>query len=206
MKRRPIDILVLILTLMLAGQIFAQARARNPQREQVPRPPRAPELPQREVLYLTPEQEEEALEYVKEHYPERLEELEPLETRKPEKYKAGLSRAYRELTYLERLKENEPERYERVLQEKKLESQARQLAQAFEEADEAKKAEIKTEMKTVLARAFDLRQQNRQYEIQRLEAKLQELKENNQVRLDNKERIIEKRLEEMLGLKDELRW
>lgn len=171
------------------------------------RPQQQQRRQEREVLYLNPEQEEETLEYLKEFHPGRGGDLLLLKASRPERYWAFLSRAFREMRYLEDLKEKDPERYERVFQEKKLEREAWNLSRQYRQTeDDKEKARLKEELKSLLDQVFDFRQMNRQEEIEKLEKRLAELKENNQKRLANKDEIIQRRLKQMLGDEKGMEW
>jgi hypothetical protein len=163
--------------------------------------------PQQDVLYLTPEQEKEAIEYVRKVYPDRVERLLAIKERRPLLYRTFLSRGYREMRHLEELKEKDPERYDQRMEEKRLDEEARNLAKQYGESDdESEKARLKDELKALLDRIFDYRQRNRQFEIEKLEKRLAELKESNQQRLDNKDEIVQRRLDQMLGRQREWEW
>lgn len=163
--------------------------------------------PQQDVLYLTPEQEREAIEYIREVYPDRVENLLAIKERRPLLYRRFLSRGYREMRHLEELKEKDPERYDQRMEEKRLDEDARNLARQYRESDdESEKARLKDELKVLLDRIFDYRQRNRQFEIEKLERRLAELKETNQQRLDNKDEIVRRRLDQMLGRQREWEW
>jgi hypothetical protein len=163
--------------------------------------------PQQDVLYLTPEQEREAIAYIREVYPDRLENLLAIKERRPLLYRRFLSRGYREMRHLEEMKEKDPERYDQRMEEKRLDEDARNLARQYRESDdESEKARLKDELKVLLDRIFDYRQRNRQFEIEKLERRLAELKETNQQRLDNKDEIVQRRLDQMLGRQREWEW
>ena len=162
---------------------------------------------QPEILYLTPEQEEEVIAYLRDTRPDRVDNLLDLKGRRPGLYRSFLSRAYREMRYLNRLKEDDPERYEQVAQEKKFEEEARLLAKKYRESeDENERVRLREDLKVLLDKLFDYRQMNRQFEIEKLEKRLEELKDVNERRLANKEEIVGRRLDEMLGTKRELEW
>lgn len=162
---------------------------------------------QPEVLYLTPEQEAEVLKYIQATYPDRAERLIKWKDLRPDDFKNALSKAFREMRFMEALKERNPERYARVSEEKLLESQSRELAQMYRQSDDdAEKERLRKEMEDLLNKLFDYRQVNRQDEMDRLEKKLAELKEANQERLENKSEIVERRLRELLGKQKGFEW
>ena len=199
MRRIKLGIFFVVLALFLGGSVsvFGQKR---------PLSRRVQEQPKQEVLYLTPEQEAEALEYLREVYPERVEDILVWKDLRPDQYRRGLSRAFREMRFMKMLKEKNPERYARVSEEKQLERKSRSLAKKYREADdETEKARLREELEVLLDGLFDYRQMNRKGEIERLEKRLAELREDNQKRLANKEEIVQKRLRELLGEKG-LEW
>lgn len=171
------------------------------------RPQRTSRVNEPEMLRLTPEQEEETLAYVEKVQPDRVENLRRLKNRNPDNYWRFLSRAFREMRYLEDLKESDPERFERVSAERAIDRQVRDLARQYKnETDSAEKSSIEAEIKTLLDQQFEYRQTHRNEEIDRLEKKLAELKANNQERIDNKDEIIKRRLEELLGGNQVFKW
>lgn len=160
-----------------------------------------------QVQSLTSAQEQEVLEYLKQQFPERLERLEDIEDNRPFLYRRTLARLYREMQTLKRVKDNDPERYEELLQERRLEVESLELAQQYKETeDESEKQKIKTRLQKLLYEIFDYRQLNRQKEIERLEKRLAELKEQNDRRQEMKEEIVERRLLQLTGQESVLEW
>ncbi len=155
---------------------------------------------------LTQEREEEVLQYVSQAYPHKYENLIQLRSRRPVLYRQALLRAYKEMQFAERLREENPEQYENLKLERELESQSQTLAEQYKTAEtEAEKKAIEEKLRSVLIQTFEVRQANRQFEIDKLESRLQELKEKNEERQQNKNRIIQLRIDELLGL-GELKW
>ena len=74
----------------------------------------------------------------------------------------------------------------------------------WQTGDTLKKDELRRAIWKHLNKIFDYRQMNRQEEIQKLENKLNELKELNEQRLANKDEIVEAKLNDMLGGKPEM--
>lgn len=167
-----------------------------------PLPPQPPD-----ILYLTPEQESETLKYIQEINPDKFDEVSTCKQIRPERYKRIMSRAFREMRFLKELKVKNPKRYERVLNEKKLDQESRELARQYRNTeDEAEKNQIKKELEALLYELFNLRQINRKDEIDKLEKKLSELKKINQKRLANKNEIVRMRLQRMLGEEKGMEW
>ncbi len=193
---------ILIMIFILWIPLLSQERQPVVQRPQTALP-QVQETP----LYLTPEQETEVLEYLEEYSPELVERLSRVKVTLPDTYREQLSRAYRQMSYMENLKETDPEQYERISEERRLELESSQLATQYKNtADEDEKSEIRVELKDLLFELFDYRQMNRIVEIERLEKRLESLKEENQNRLDNKDQIVNNRLLELLGERSGLEW
>ncbi len=209
MKGR-IFFIITAVAITAASSVLAQA----PPPPKTEKPPEARQLRREsrqynrhDTLYLTKEQEEEVIAYLRETRSEQAKRLLELKDRSPERYRSWLSRAFREKRYMDEMKERDPERYQVLVQEKQLESKSRSLASQYRETDnEAEKGQLKSELKTLLDRLFDLRQMNRETEIKNLEKRLDELRENLQQRLDNKPGIVEKRLMEMIGEREKWEW
>jgi len=158
-------------------------------------------------IQITPEQEAKIFEYLRQNFPETVDRLEKLKITNPAMYKNQLVKIYKEITYVERIKNNDPERYQEILKEKKLNEKSLDLARKYKETDdEQEKLKIKKDLEELLYQLFNYRQKNREFEIKRLEKKLAELKAANIKRNENKKLIIEKRLKQLIGEKDYLNW
>ncbi len=155
-------------------------------------------------------QGERILRYLEENRPEVFEKLTRLKERSPEEYQRGLRRfggRIRGKRFLEDLKREDPERYEKVARIKALERESRQLAGKYREINDPEEKEtIKADLKDLLSKLFDLRQEEREVEMKRLERKLERLQEDIVRRRENKELIVNRRLKEMTGEADYLRW
>ncbi|MFQ5605634.1 MAG: hypothetical protein ACE5HS_20370 [bacterium] len=155
---------------------------------------------------LTAEQIEEALEFAEQFDPKLVEQLEELKIDMPERFNREVRHLLREKRRLERLQKRDQTRYEQVLNIQKMEIQSHVMGQQYQEAEESEKAQIKTELKSLLAKLFELRSQDRQEEVKRLEKQLDELKQSLAAREKNKEQIIERRLQQLTGEKSYLEW
>jgi hypothetical protein len=87
-----------------------------------------------------------------------------------------------------------------------LEVTARVLSQKYSKQKSVDKGKIKTELSTTLSKLFDLKEMNRKSQVEELEKQLTELKNELQVRSKNKEEIIRRRIQELLGEDDYLDW
>lgn len=200
MRRNHITIACVIMTFLFIGiELTFSQEARRTQR--------VTRQSQPDVLHMTPEQEAEVLKYLKEVRPEQYEELERLKERRPEQYRRLISRAFREIRYMEELKEKDPDRFKVLSQEKQLERETQKLARQYRNSnDDEEKEQLLEELTKLLEKSFDLRQMNREFEIERLEKRLAEAKTANTKRLENKEEIVRLRLSQMLGKRKEFEW
>ncbi len=204
MKHRNDNMLsiVPIIILIAMPSLFSQERQSANQRLPV-----SPQELQETPLYLNPEQEAEVLEYLEQYSSENAERLSKIKELRPDTYREQLSRAFRQMVFLENLKESDPEQYQRITEERILDSKSILLANLYKDAtNENEKKEIRAELENLLYKLFDYRQMNRIIEIERLEERLANLKDENQNRLDNKDEIIENRLSELLGEKSGIEW
>jgi chromosome segregation ATPase len=78
------------------------------------------------------------------------------------------------------------------------------LSMRFRHAPPAEREKIKQEISEAVNRHFDVRQERRELQLQRLEEELARLKESIQARQQAREEIVKKRLAELLGETDDL--
>ena len=200
MNNKMLYVILFGVMISLVGYANAQNRPENLRN----RPARI--LP--EVQKLTPEQEQIALDHVKATYPEeKYEKLLELKGSRDMLYHRLLVKAYREMQYLEQLKERDPEQYEAMQEKEKLEIEAKELVDQYKKTEnESEKEELKSQITELLSKIFDIRQQNREKEIERLEERLAEAKADNKKRLENKKEIVAERLNELLGEEKWMQW
>lgn len=95
---------------------------------------------------------------------------------------------------------------ESLKKEKDLEIDAELLALKIKNADGNTQQKLKSELAGVLNQLFDIRESKKESEIKQLEKRLQDLKESIQARKQNKNEIVQRRIQEMLGDSRYLRW
>jgi hypothetical protein len=162
---------------------------------------------ERVLPVLTPEDEAFALEYLQESEPQKAFNLLSIRESNPAYYRKLISRYAYEIKALNRLKETDPEKYDRLISEKRMDRESRMIAKKYRSTEDVEeKAQIKNNLESLLNKIFDERQLNRRDEIGRLEKRLTELKKINQERLVNKEKIINLRIEKLLGENRSLEW
>ena len=90
--------------------------------------------------------------------------------------------------------------YQRLVSELELEQETRQLAMEVRAMPQGEERDLKiAQLREMLGHILDLKQENRQQEIDQLEQQLAILKQRLTEREDLKERMIERRLEELVG-------
>ena len=156
---------------------------------------------------LTEEERKQAMDFLQEFSPDRIEHLKRLEKKNPAEYNDFLAKAFRQMKDLSELKKTNPDIYEDIIKRNRLESQSMDLSKAFRETDDAKKKEeLKAQLQSLLTDLFDLREKEKEREIKKLETQLNELKAMYQKRKENKAAIIEDRLKELTGDKETMKW
>lgn len=156
---------------------------------------------------LTPEQEKETLEYLQKEFPEEAKRFENLKVMRPEVYHAALSKYYARLKIMQSIKQTDPERYEELVKERELDARSRDLARQYRaSSDDTERKKISAELEQLLYQIFEYRQLNRKAEIERIEKKLEELKKENALRLENKDEMVKRQLAKLLGKQSELEW
>ncbi|MEK7467470.1 MAG: hypothetical protein AAB074_08655 [Planctomycetota bacterium] len=156
---------------------------------------------------LTAEDISKALAWIGANEPVRLLRLNDLKKQHAEEYERAVNQVAFEIRDLLAIKQNDTKRYERRVEQRKLDYRATELAEKVRGAGENQemKAE-REELKEVLGKLFDLREADRELELKRLQEELERLKDTMQKRRDAKEKIIEKRMAELLGEEDGLEW
>jgi len=102
--------------------------------------------------------------------------------------------------YLNDMQKANRELYERLLRERTMEQQAQDLARVIRmvDASDDRQAKVDT-LRTLLNDIFDLKQENRRREIERLEREIQELQRSLQKRREMRDRMIDHRLQQLVG-------
>lgn len=137
---------------------------------------------------------------------ERAQALAMEEQRQRELLKIDLERLRRE-ERLRRTEMDDPARFEREKKIAEFERQSRELAEAFLKApDEAARKTFRANLAEVVTQLFDLREQNRQEEVRRMETDLKRLKDTLEQRQKNRANIIERRIQQLTGEAGAMEW
>lgn len=106
----------------------------------------------------------------------------------------------------ESLQKNDPEMYKLLQEDRDLERQARELAMQYRQAPKDQKKDLQQELEGLVTKHFEARQKRRELELKRLEQELQRLRDSIDQRSKAREEIVKRRVSELLGLNDELRF
>ncbi len=134
----------------------------------------------------------------------RLDELKDIDINL---YKNQLNHLYFEKMHLERIQEENPGRFKDAIEIRKLDSESHQLSKDYRlEKDKSKKGEIEKRLKKILNKLFDLRENEKKIEMERIEDKLNSLGEEINKRRENKKIIIENRFKQLTGQNRVYEW
>jgi hypothetical protein len=177
-----------------------------------PRHPEERRFPQREprrpwMEPLTEEQLQELIAFLEEFDPERAARLKELLQDNPEGACRIAVPTYRQMQELLELKEEDPEAFQDLMKRRRLERKVWELVEKYKRTrKEQKKKEIKDELRTVLSELFDLREKDRERQIEELEEELKRLKDLLARRRKKKELIVENHLKDLLGENEDMKW
>jgi hypothetical protein len=103
--------------------------------------------------------------------------------------------------YLDDMQKANRQLYERLVRERTMEQQAQNLAHMIRmlpDGSDERRAKVDT-LRTLLNSIFELKQENRRREIERLQRQIREVQRSLQKRREMRERMIEHRLDQLLG-------
>lgn len=100
----------------------------------------------------------------------------------------------------------EKKRFEQSQKIDQIEMQTGALGFLHQNSKSNEQQKIKTKLRGKLEQLFDLKELERRLEIEMLEYELQELKTSLDARKNNKNEIINRRLNELIGMDDFLEW
>lgn len=132
--------------------------------------------------------------------------LEKIKEYNEKKYQYLLQRAYFRSMEDALLRGKKSGNYERSQQILNLNISTEALVADYQKASNSEKKEIKQKLKNELSKLFDLREEERKYEVKELERELKELKKSLKIRSQNKNEIIDRRVMDLLGEDKYLDW
>jgi hypothetical protein len=145
-------------------------------------------------------------EFLKDFDPRGLEDLRRARATEPERFRDMIGRAFDLMRRVERIKRENPQRYQALLRQRELEQQSFELARQIREGEAKQKDVLKGKLKQVLADLFDLREEERDHEISEMTERLERMKETARQRREGKDAIVENRLKEITDENEHLRW
>lgn len=105
-----------------------------------------------------------------------------------------------EEVYLQSLSESDRAHYLRLVREREMEDETLRLAQQYRQTpDEDARAQVRQELRDKLGAMFDLKQENRHEEVRQMETVLDTLRQRLEERELMRGRIVEHRLNELIG-------
>ena len=112
-----------------------------------------------------------------------------------------------ELRELRDLKARDPERFKLQLRIGEMDRRSAELGQKIRrEADEAARKTSTDELKTLLGELFDLRQQEREKNVQQLDRELKDLLKQLETRKARRDEIIQHRFNQLTGKAELMEW
>ena len=104
------------------------------------------------------------------------------------------------------MERNDPEMFELIQQDYRLERESRDLALQYRDAPEDRREAIRGKLQEAVAQHFESRQERRLLELKRLEEELGRLRESIDKRKEARDDIVHRRVGELLGDDDPLRF
>ena len=154
--------------------------------------------PEEERREFHHERVREALKILREFDPEFIERLEEVESE--ELRERMLREAVMRARELMELKKHDPHMFELTLAERKLKRRIEEVTLKYHSTDnEGYREELRRELAELLEELFDVKMKQQAHQIERLAKELEHLKKIHQKHKENRRRIIERRLEELLA-------
>lgn len=197
----PRVILVALVALMMF--VACPVRAQSAVDDVPPAPPKP--LTPAEALAadeLTPELTEQALIVVKDMMPARVsDQLDRLRQSNPDQFERLLRKLLSgRIGQMLRLKLSDAESYDLQLAERQYDLRAHRLARKVRDAsDQAQSAPLEEELRIALQDLFQARLRSREYELAKLETRLDTLQTTLTQQRDQKQALIDKRYDELLA-------
>jgi septum formation topological specificity factor MinE len=148
---------------------------------------------------LTDEQIKQTVDVLVEIQPELGRQLEALGQKDPEQLRQQVAKLSPRLKWLVYQKSHDPEGYAVRVEEQRLQLQAADLAHKIREADPKMAAQLKSELHSVLEKHFEARNKVVEHELISLEKRIQRLRDDLKMQRDQKDQIIDERMEQLLS-------
>lgn len=149
--------------------------------------------------------DDDILSMVKEADSAFAKKLKSMKEESPEQYKRALMALHFKLFFIKDKKnDKEKELISKVVASVSLETEVRELELKYRKAPKEEKEASKAELKASLEKLFDLRIEEQQSRLKKMEENIAEQKEKLNAKKASKDRIVESRLEEISG--EKFRW
>jgi len=102
------------------------------------------------------------------------------------------------------MRHRDPEMFKLLQEDNELDRRTAELGMQFRQAPPEQRERIEKEVRELVNKQFEIRQQRRKIELKRLEAEIQRLREATERRAQARDQIIQRRVSELLGLEDDL--
>ncbi len=159
------------------------------------------------VGQLPPGMSPETVAFIREYFPERAARLEILKEQDPATFREKARELHHEVERLLELKEKNKPLFDIHLEEIRLRTTLRKQSKALREADtEAERQERRATLRTSLERAFDLRQQIKQGEVEELRDRLKDLESGLERRKSRRAELIDEQLKKLTTEEPESDW
>jgi ParB-like chromosome segregation protein Spo0J len=186
-----------VLGAMLAPMLAAAAWA---QKGPGPgKPPQPGMEDERDIPPGGPEGEEQAMEFARENFPpEMVKEIEQMRQEHPDKFRQKLHGMAPIL--------RDPEVKAMFVRGAKAEFEVRRLVQAVKKADAAEKEKLKKELESALNAEFDAKLAGHELKLKKRQEEITNLKSRIEKRRALKDKIVQKRLGEVMGEVESWDW
>ena len=202
-------LVALIAVTFAAGNAYARRPARN--LDSIAPPPQPPgEMygPRHGMMApVTEEEEQAALAFLREVDPEAADRIEALKVSAPRWYSISLRRTLMAQMRLDDMAGRDSSLYRRHCEMFRLDARAENVAMQYREAqNDADRIRLRSELVDILERLFDLREEDKRYEIEQLEKRIERLRRIVDERTERKDEIVERRADELIGARDTIEW
>ncbi len=93
-----------------------------------------------------------------------------------------------------------------LIKQKELEVYVELLSLKYKNSDASVQSKLKSDLLAKLSELFEIREAQKEREVKKLEERLRDLKKSLQARKQNKNEIVQRRIQELLGDSKYLRW
>ena len=191
------------------------------QHEAPPLPDSRGDIMQRVMRHFPDVNHEAVLGFIRDEFPQELHEFRELSLRHVGEAVDLMTHLVRESLDLIEAKRHNPERYEQLMRQRRLHREAFRLAEICRngdedddedrdeddgEDDEDERQGAEEELRDVLEEIFEIKQGMMKAELEHMEKELDRLRGLIERRDSNRDRIIERRLTEMVGDSENLEW